>query len=445
MIKKTLIPCALALLQTMTMNAKVWTLQECIDYALENNISLKQAKIKTMQSHEDMLQSRSALFPSVSFSTNQNMNYRPFSSSTTNITNGSMTTNTNKVTYNGSYGINANWTVWNWNKNRMAIKQNRLTEEKNELGEQTQANTIQEQIVQLYIQILYETEAVLVNEKIVEASEAKANRAKEMVEVGSLAHVDWVQLEAQIDKDKYSLVTAQSQLANYKLQLKQLLELEGEEPFEVVNPEIGEQYVLSLIPDKYVIYQEALNNRPEIRSSQIAIESADLSIRSARTGYMPTVSMTAGVGSSNASGQTKTFGEQIKNNFSNSLGFTVSMPIFDNLTTRTAIRKAKYTKMDSELALQAQKKTIFKNVEKYWLDATTSQQQYIYAKKNRESMLESYRLVSEQFNLGLKNIIELTTGKNNLLQAEQQMLQSKYTTLYNKALLKFYAGEKMEL
>ena len=94
------------------------------------------------------------------------------------------------------------------------------------------------------------------------------------------------------------------------------------------------------------------------------------------------------------------------------------MPIFDNLTTRTAIRKAKYTKMDSELALQAQKKTIFKNVEKYWLDATTSQQQYIYAKKNRESMLESYRLVSEQFNLGLKNIIELTTGKNNLLQAE---------------------------
>jgi outer membrane protein len=327
----------------------------------------------------------------------------------------------------------------------MAIKQNRLTEEKNALGEQTQANTIQEQIVQLYIQILYETEAVRVNEKIVEASEAKANRAKEMVEVGSLAHVDWVQLEAQVDKDKYSLVTAQSQLANYKLQLKQLLELEGEEPFEIVNPEVEEQYVLSLIPDKYVIYQEALNNRPEIRSSKIAIEAAKLSIRSARTGYMPTVSMTAGIGSSNASGQIRTFGEQIKYNFSNSLGVTVSMPIFDNLTTRTAIRKAKYTKMDSELALQAQKKTIFKNVEKYWLDATTSQQQYIYAKKNRESMLESYRLVSEQFNLGLKNIIELTTGKNNLLQAEQQMLQSKYTTLYNKALLKFYAGEKMEL
>ena len=443
--KKKIIPCALLLLQALVLNAKVWTLQECIDYALENSITLKQAKIKTLQSHEEMLQSRSALFPSVSFSTNQNASYRPFSTSTTNLTNGSMTTNTKKVTYNGSYGINANWTVWNWNKNRMAIKQNRLTEEKNELNELTQANTIQEKIVQLYIQILYETEAVRVNEEIVKASEAKADRAKVMVEVGSLAHVDWVQLEAQVDKDKYSLVTAQSQLANYKLQLKQLLELEGDEPFEVVNPEVDEQYVLSIVPDKEIVYQAALNNRPEIRSSEVAIEAAKLSIRSARTGYKPTVNMTAGIGTNNTSGQTKTFGEQIKNNFSNSLGFTVSMPIFDNLTTRTAIRKAKFTKMDSELALQAQKKTIYKNVEKYWFDATSSQQQYIYAKKNRESMQESYNLVSEQFNLGLKNIIELTTGKNNLLQAEQQMLQTKYTTLYNKALLKFYAGEKMDL
>ena len=443
--KKKIIPCALLLLQALVLNAKVWTLQECIDYALENSITLKQAKIKTLQSHEEMLQSRSALFPSVSFSTNQNASYRPFSTSTTNLTNGSMTTNTKKVTYNGSYGINANWTVWNWNKNRMAIEQNRLTEEKNELNELTQANTIQEKIVQLYIQILYETEAVRVNEEIVKASEAKADRAKVMVEVGSLAHVDWVQLEAQVDKDKYSLVTAQSQLANYKLQLKQLLELEGDEPFEVVNPEVDEQYVLSIVPDKEIVYQAALNNRPEIRSSEVAIEAAKLSIRSARTGYKPTVNMTAGIGTNNTSGQTKTFGEQIKNNFSNSLGFTVSMPIFDNLTTRTAIRKAKFTKMDSELALQAQKKTIYKNVEKYWFDATSSQQQYIYAKKNRESMQESYNLVSEQFNLGLKNIIELTTGKNNLLQAEQQMLQTKYTTLYNKALLKFYAGEKMDL
>ena len=124
---------SVALLFGTQASARTWTLQECIDYALENNISLRQSKIKTQQSHEDMLQSRSALFPSVSFSTNQNMSYRPFSESTINLTNGSMTSSSNKVSYNGSYGINANWTVWNGNKNRMNIQQNKLTEQMNEL------------------------------------------------------------------------------------------------------------------------------------------------------------------------------------------------------------------------------------------------------------------------------------------------------------------------
>ena len=434
---------SVALLSGRFASAKVWTLQECVDYALENNISLKQAAVKTMQSHEDVLQSRSALFPSVSFSTNQNMNYRPFSESTFNLTNGSMTTNSNKVSYNGSYGINANWTVWNGNKNRMNIRQNRFTEQLNELNRQQQANSVQEQIAQLYVQILYETEAVRVNEEIVKASMLQAERARAMVEVGSLARVDLVQLEAQVDQDRYSLVSAQSQLANYKLQLKQLLELHDEEPFEVADPNIGDEKVLSIIPDKAQMYAAALQHRPEIRSGRLGIESANLSIKSARTGYMPTVNLSASIGTNNSSGQQKTFGAQLKGNLSNALGLTLSMPIFDQLQTRTAIRKAKFAKLDKELSLQAEEKKLYSSVEKYWLDATTSQQQYVYAKKNRESMQESYDLVSEQFNCGLKNIVELTTGKNNLLQAEQQLLQTKYTALLNQALLKFYAGERL--
>lgn len=434
---------SVALLSGRFASAKVWTLQECVDYALENNISLKQAAVKTMQSHEDVLQSRSALFPSVSFSTNQNMNYRPFSESTFNLTNGSMTTNSNKVSYNGSYGINANWTVWNGNKNRMNIRQNRFTEQLNELNRQQQANSVQEQIAQLYVQILYETEAVRVNEEIVKASMLQAERARAMVAVGSLARVDLVQLEAQVDQDRYSLVSAQSQLANYKLQLKQLLELHDEEPFEVADPNIGDEKVLSVIPDKGQMYAAALQHRPEIRSGRLGIESANLSIKSARTGYMPTVNLSASIGTNNSSGQQKTFGAQLKGNLSNALGLTLSMPIFDQLQTRTAIRKAKFAKLDKELSLQAEEKKLYSSVEKYWLDATTSQQQYVYAKKNRESMQESYDLVSEQFSCGLKNIVELTTGKNNLLRAEQQVLQTKYTALLNQALLRFFAGEKL--
>lgn len=424
---------------------KTWTLQECLDYALANNIQLQQKKITAASDHEDVAQSKAALFPSVSFSTNQNASWRPFAESTINLTNGSMTTNRNTISYNGSYGINANWTVWNGNRNINTIKQNKKTEQMAELAVQQQANSIQEQIAQLYVQILYETEAVKVCQEIIKSSELQRDRAKAMVEVGSLARVDLVQLEAQVSQDQYSLAQAQAQLANYKLQLKQLLEIHDSEPFDVVIPEVSDEKVLALIPNEQSVYNAALESRPEIQSSKLNIESSEIAIASARAGYMPTISMTAGIGSSNSSGQHTEFFKQVKTNMSNSLGLTISMPLFDNLQTRTNIRKAKYALQTSELNLQEQQKQLYSTIENYWLNASTSQQQYIYAKANVKSMQESYDLVSEQFNLGLKNIVELTTGKNNLLQAEQQLLQTKYTALLNYAMLNFYAGEEIKL
>jgi len=430
---------------SMAWGQKVWTLQECLDYALANNIQLQQKRITAASDHEDVLQSKAALFPSVSFSTNQNASWRPFAETTINLAGGTMTTNSNTVSYNGSYGINANWTVWNGNRNTNTIKQNKLTEKIAELGVEQQANTIQEQIAQLYVQILYETEAVNVCREIIKSSMMQRDRAKTMVEVGSLARVDLVQLEAQVSQDEYSLVSAQSQLANYKLQLKQLLEIHDDETFDIAIPEVSDAQVLAMIPNEQAVYNAALESRPEIQSGKLNIESSVIAIHSARAGYKPTVSLTAGIGSSNSSGQDTDFFKQVKTNMNNSLGLSVSIPIVDNHQTRTNIRKAKYALQTSELNLQEQQKQLYSTIENYWLNATTSQQQFISARNNVKSMQESYDLVSEQFNLGLKNIVELTTGKNNLLQAEQQLLQTKYTALLNAAMLNFYAGENIKL
>ena len=430
---------------SMAWGQKVWTLQECLDYALANNIQLQQKRITAASDHEDVLQSKAALFPSVSFSTNQNASWRPFAETTINLAGGTMTTNSNTVSYNGSYGINANWTVWNGNRNTNTSKQNKLTEKIAELGVEQQANTIQEQIAQLYVQILYETEAVNVCREIIKSSMMQRDRAKTMVEVGSLARVDLVQLEAQVSQDEYSLVSAQSQLANYKLQLKQLLEIHDDETFDIAIPEVSDAQVLAMIPNEQAVYNAALESRPEIQSGKLNIESSEIAIHSARAGYKPTVSLTAGIGSSNSSGQDTDFFKQVKTNMNNSLGLSVSIPIVDNHQTRTNIRKAKYALQTSELNLQEQQKQLYSTIENYWLNATTSQQQFISARNNVKSMQESYDLVSEQFNLGLKNIVELTTGKNNLLQAEQQLLQTKYTALLNAAMLNFYAGENIKL
>lgn len=443
--KHLLATLSILLTGTAAWGQKVWTLQECFDYALANNIQLQQKRITAASDHEDVLQSKAALFPSVSFSTNQNAAWRPFAETTINLAGGTMTTNQNSVTYNGTYGINANWTVWNGNRNTNTIKQNKLTEKIAELGIEQQANSIQEQIAQLYVQILYETEAVNVCREIIKSSIMQRDRAKTMVELGSLARVDLVQLEAQVSQDEYSLVSAQTQLANYKLQLKQLLEIHDDEEFDIAVPEVTDAQVLAMIPNEQAVYSAALNSRPEIQSSKLNIELSEIAIHSARAGYKPTVSLTAGISSSNSSGQDTEFFKQVKTNVNNSLGLSVSVPILDNHQTRTNIRKAKYALQTSELNLQEQQKQLYSTIENYWLNATSSQQQFIAARKNVRSMQESYDLVTEQFNLGLKNIVELTTGKNNLLQAEQQLLQTKYTALLNAAMLNFYAGERIRL
>ena len=208
----------------------LWTLQECIDYAMQHNITLQRAKLQQLSAREDVSQSKAALLPSLNASTSHNLAYRPWQDTgTTTVTNGTVNTKVEKTSYNGSYGLNASWTVWNGNRNRNQVKLNRLTEEQAELETQETANTIQEKIAQLYVQILYLKEAVKVNEESLKTSKTNEDRGREMLEVGKMSKADLAQLSAQRSTDEYNIVSAQTQVENYKLQLKQLLELTGEQ------------------------------------------------------------------------------------------------------------------------------------------------------------------------------------------------------------------------
>lgn len=444
-VKQALLLC-MVLLSGSVHAQKQWTLQECLDHALENNIQLKQNKISSLSSDVDVKSAKAALFPTLSFNTTQSGSWRPYSLSTVSLTNGTMTTSRSTTSYNGSYGLNASWTVWNGGKNTQNVKKSKYDKQIAELEEQETANSIQEQIAKLYIQILYETEAVKVNEEMIKASELQRDRAKEMISSGLLADVDLAQLEAQVTQDQYSLVEVQSQLANYKLQLKQLLEIHDDQDFEVSAYTTSDNAVLASIPNKASVFQTSLTTRPEIARNKLNIESSNLDVEIAKAGYMPTVSLTAGIGTNNSSGNDgMSFGKQLKNNWSNTVGVSISVPIFDQRSNKSAVEKAKLSVENNKLSLESTQKQLYSEIENYWLNATTSQQQYRYAKTNTESMQASYDLVSEQFRLGLKNIVELTTGKNNLLSAKQQMIQAKYTALYNMAMLKFYAGENIKL
>ena len=423
---------------------KFWTLQECIDYAMENNIALQKSKLQKSTATETLKGSKAALLPTLSASTNQSLGYQPWKDTgMAYVSNGTVNTKVDKTSYNGSYSLSGQWTVWNGNRNLNNIKRDRLAEEEAELSAQETANSIQERIAQLYAQILYQAENVTVNEQMLETSKKNEDRGREMLEVGKMSKADLAQLSAQRANDEYSIVEAKSQLMNYELQLKQLLEITDEERFQVAIPKIGDDLILAEIPAMQTVYEMALMNRPEINRSQLAINRSDVNLSIAKAGWLPTVNLTGGVTTSTNSLTSTGWGSQIKSNVNTSLGLGVTMPIYDGRSTKTSVNKAKIQQLQARLDLQDLQKTLYSDIQGYWLNAWTNQEKYKAASSSVESAQQSYDLLSEQFRLGLKNIVELMAGKDKLLEAQQNLLQSKYMTLYYQQMLKFYENGEM--
>lgn len=419
--------------------AKQWSLRDCIDYALANNIKLQKAKIQEYSALEDVKQSQSALLPSLNLSTSQNVNYTPWpQQGRATVSDGYVQSSVDKVYYNGSYSLMGNWTVWNGNKNRNNVKLNKLAVEQARLDSATTANSVLEQIAQLYVQILYSNEAITVTKESLKTSQTNEQRGKTMVEVGKMSRADLAQLTAQRAQDEYAIVEAESNLRNYKRQLKELLQITSDEEFDVAVPSTTDDMALEAVPALNDVYAASLEQRPEIKNAKLGIESSDLGIKVAKAGRMPTVSLNAGVTTSTSSMSDNTWGTQMKNNFSLGGGVTVSIPLFDNRQTKTAVNKAKLQKQSYLLDLQDKQTTLYSTIENYWLQAVTNQNKFKAARISTESAQASYELLSEQFKQGLKNTVELMTGKTNLLQAQQNELQSKYLAILNLNMLEFY-------
>ena len=425
-------------------SAKTWTLKECLDYAAQNNISLKKASITRLSAHEDMLESKSALLPSLDASTSQSLILRPFpEEGGATVANGYVQSSVDKLYYNGSYGINLNWTVWDGKRTRNQIRLNNLSEQQAVADSATMANSIHEQITMLYYQILYSKEAVEVTRQTLEASKVNENRGKVMVEVGKMSRADLAQLTAQRAQYEYNVVAAESNVRNFKRQLKELLEITDNEPFDIEAAGSLDGDALAEIPSMLSVYNSALSTRPEIRAQKIAIESGDVSLEIAKAQKMPTIGLVSSLSTNTTTMSNDGWGSQLKTNMSMAAGFTVSIPLLDNRKTKTAVNKAVLSRMSNELELKNLETQLSSNIENYWIQAVDCQSKYKAAKVNTQSQQESYDLLSEQFSLGLKNIVELMTGKNNLLSAKQNELESKYMAIFNILMLKFYANGKM--
>lgn len=424
---------------------KTWSLQDCIDYALEKNIQLQQNKLSLEEADVDVKTAKASLFPSLSFSTGHNLVNRPYQETSATVSGTEIITSDNNNTYNGSYSLSAQWTLWNGGQRLNNIKQQKTNKEIAGLSVAETENMLQEEITKLFVQILYANESVEINKNTLEVSEATYKRAVELFNEGSLSKSDVAQLEAQASNDKYQLVTAESTLRNYKLQLKQLLELDGTTEMVLDMPELKDEDVMAVLPNQIDVYNIALTSRPEIQSSKLSIDNAKLGIKTAKAGYLPTISLSASTSSMTNNASTNNWAEQMKYGWNNMIGINLSIPIFNNRQTKSAVQKAQITYSSSQLDLINKQKELYSTIESLWLDALNAQQQYEAANSKLQSCQTSFDIVNEQFNLGIKNTVELLTEKNNLLSAQQQRVQAKYMAILDRALLDFYAGNDIKL
>ena len=408
--------------------SKTWTLQECLDYAYQNNIQVRQSRNNQLSGIEDTKQAKAALFPSLVASTTQSYTNYPSSEVTDNNS------------YTGTYGITAGMTIFEGGKLRTEVKRQKVQNQMDALSVEESVNDIRIAIVQAYMQCLYAADAVRINRSTAEASKAQRDRAEEMLRTGSISRVDFAQLQSQYSSDEYQIVVAGSTLDNYKLQLKQLLELDIIEEMNPAVPGVKEENVLKALPPKNEVYETALKVMPQIRRGELGIEAAKLEEKSARAGFFPSISLSASVGTGHMSNNDFESGSQIWNRFNENVGLTLNIPIFSNRKNRTAVNKAKIALNDSYLEWTSLQKELLRNVESAYLDAVSAQAQYLSAREKEKYARESYELTSEQFRVGVKNTVELITAQNEYSAAQQQVLQAKYLTLLSIELLNIYQG-----
>lgn len=423
-----------------------WTLQDCINYATDHSIEILKSKAQTDIATENVKRQKANWLPTLSANSSQSLTYRPFQEGATGFVNGNaMSSSSKKTSYNGSYGINAYWTVFNGNQTNNNIKIAKLQSEESELNTLTSINTIKEQIVQLYINIMYTREALEVNKELLKQDSVLYKRGQELLSQGQIAKYELLELQAAVANGKYDIVNSATQIDQYLLQLKQLMSLPPEEHFDIANITLDDAHTLAAVPETQSVYSSALKQRPEIKAADLSIKEAELNYKVAKAGFLPTISLSAGFGDNHSSGSNKDWFEQMKRNLDGSIGVTISVPILDGRSNKTNTRKARIEQTIATLDKEDASRDLYYSIANYRLNAYNNQQKYIAGTEKLNYNQENYNAIYTKAQIGTMNIVETLNARTSLLNAKQDVLQSKYLTAYNRSMLNFYANNQLDL
>ena len=428
---KNLILSAMILTATSAVYGETWTYADCVNYAREHSISLQKSRISEETAGYDLEESKAQWQPTLDFGTSHSYVNTPFQSGTKNA-------------YNSNYAFNAGWTVWNGGVRENTIKQNELRKEIAALNTGDIMRTLETDLLQVYLNILYAKESISIYAEAEKVSLAQAERGKALMESGRMSRVDYSRLKDQYEQDHYAYINAQTTFDTRRMELKKLLELGLDSTIDPADVEWTAEQVLATLPDVQESYQMALHTDLQLRGLALQQDSSDLDEKIARAGRAPKIALNAGVGTGYyAPGGS--FGNGLKQGLNEQLGVSLSLPIFDNGKTKAAVARAKAGKLNAQLDIDQRQTDLAQTVENWYIDTRSAQAKFIAARSSLESALLTDELTNEQFALGYVNTVELMTAHNAYIEAQHTLLQSKYMAMLGQKMIEFYRTASITL
>jgi len=414
-----------------------WSLQDCIDYAALNNLTVLEAQLDASSAAVNYKQSKQQRSPNLTGNASESYS-RGYSIDP-------ITSNyVNQDIFSTSTSLNTSITLFQGSQLNNQIDQNALLLDQSALFIEEAKNNITLSLTEAYLQALYYKEAIAVAKNTLAGSQQESKIAKSRYDAGAIAKKDYSDALSQEASNNYELIQAQNSYEAQLLLLRQLLELEPETTFDIVDPDI-DYNGSTLLLDKVDVYHNALNTLPEIAASKLDIDISEKDLEIAKGAYLPTLSLTGSLGSGYTSIQDMSFTDQFDINFNQRLGLSLSVPIFNRGQTKANVQNAKINIEKANIALRTQEKELYNKVETAWRNARSSQEQLLAAEAARNAAKDSYELAQKQYEVGAINTTDLVLTQNTYSNAEQNYIQAKYLGILYAQLLQFYQGNEIKL
>ncbi|MEO9513263.1 MAG: TolC family protein [Flavobacteriaceae bacterium] len=415
----------------------MWSLEDCISYALEHNIVVKDATLNKNIAEVDYSKAKSSRLPNL------------FGNASQSFSNGSTidpitSSFVNDQIHSTNVDINSALTLFQGNQISNQIKQNKLLLDQSIFQEEVEKNSIALNILEVYLQTLYSKESIAIAESNVVASQKEVLRAKARLDAGNISLSDYTEAQSQEATNKYNVITAKNDYQQYIIQLKQLLELS---PLEDIQIETIDENIdtINFELNKIEVYAKALSFLPEIQASNLNVVVNEKELDIAKGGFLPTLSLTGSIGSGYTSINDNSFSDQFDVNFNQRLGLSLSIPIFNSNQTKAAVKTATINIEKAQIQKQSTEKEIYKKVETAYQNAVSAQEQVIAAEASKVAAEQSYKLAQKKYELGALSTTDLVISQNTYTNAQQNYLQSKYLNILYHQLLQFYQGNDIKL